>query len=315
MGTSVPPPGFAPAPAPEEPAPLPAPARARGGRTKLLAAVGGLAAVAIAAFLLIGGSGGGGGLGSPVAQAATISSGTAGYRVRMTFDMSAAGTPIVGSGSGVVDLRDHATSVSMAMNFGNDPQVAAVLGGSTMRLRMVMAANQIYVKLPALPSISSFTGGKPWVKVDLSKLSGIPGLSSIGSDPTMSDPSQMLQYLRSQSDVVLNEGHELVDGFETTHYQAEINLGDLIARLGGSAQQALSKLKQLLPSSDLPVDVWIDSAHLVRRISMTIDLGSQTGSSVRETVSEDLSDYGPQSPPALPTPNQVEDLSGLLPRG
>lgn len=259
------------------------------------------------------GSGGGGGLSGPVAQAATVSSSTAGYRMQMTLEMvsSASSAPITGTGSGIVDLRHHATSMSIAMNFGDDPQVTQALGGSTMRMRMVMTGGDIYMKLPGIAAAALSTSGKQWVKLSLDKLAGIPGLSSLESNPTTSDPSQMLQYLRSTSDVVLDEGHQKVDGFETTHYQAEVNLDDLVGKLGGAAQQAAAKLKQLLPSSDLPIDVWIDSAHLVRRIAMTLNLGAATGPSVRETMTADLGDYGPQPPPTPPPADQVQDLSGL----
>ncbi len=319
MSTSVPPPGFVSPEQPRQAVPPPDPDLRLPGRRWKLAAVAAPAAIALAAFLLLGGGGSGGGsaLGGPVAQAATVSSGAAGYRMRMSFQIEtpASPSPITASGSGVVDLRDHATAMSIAMNFGSDPQVTQALGGSTLRMRMVMTGGDIYMKVPAVAAITSLTSGKPWLKLNLVKLAGIPGLSSLESNPTTSDPSQMLQYLRSTSDVVLDEGHQMVDGRETTHYQAEVNLDGLLGKLGGPAQQAAAKLKQLLPSGDLPIDVWIDPAHLVRRIAMTLSLGAATGPSVRETVTADLSDYGPQPQPSPPPADQVQDLSSLASAG
>jgi hypothetical protein len=315
VGTSVPPPGFVPpAPLPEPTLePEPDPERdPLGRRAKLAAAAAAAVAVGVAAFLLLG-SGSGGGLGGPVAQAATVSSSTPGYRMRMSLQMSSSslGAPITATGSAVVDLRHHATSMSIAMNFGDDPQVTQALGGSTMRMRMIMTGGDIYMKLPRIAAAALPASGKQWVELNLDKLAGIPGLSSLENNPTTSDPSEMLQYLRSESDVVLEEGHQMVDGFETTHYQAEVNLDDLVGKLGGAAQQALSKLKQLLPSGDLPIDVWIDSAHLVRRIAMTLNLGLPSGPSVQETVTADLGDYGAQPQQTPPPADQVQDLSGL----
>lgn len=317
MGTSVPPPGFVPQAQPREPTPEPElePERKRdalGKRAKLAAAAAAVVAVGIAAFLLLG-SGSGGGLDGPVAQAATVSSSTPGYRVRMLLKMSSSslGAPITATASGIVDLRNHATSMAMVMNFGDDPQVTQALGGRTMRMRMIMTGRDIYMKLPAITTAALPTSGKPWVQLNLDKLSGIPGLSSLESNPMTSDPTEMLQYLRSESDVVLDEGHQMVDGFETTHYQAEVNLDDLGGKLGGAAQQVLAKLRQLLPSGDLPIDVWIDSAHLVRRIAMTLSLGVSGGPSLEETMAEDLGDYGRQPQPTPPPADQVQDLSGL----
>ena len=315
----MPPPGFSSPAEPPEPAavraPSPAPEGPADRRWKMAAGAGAIIAAAVAAFLALGS--GGSGLSGPVAQAATVSSNTAGYRMHMSVEIasSASSTPITGTGNAIVDLRDHATSMSLALNFGDSSLFAQALGGGTMRLRMIMAGDTIYMKLPAVAASVLPSGGKAWVKLSLSKLAGIPGLSSLTSNPTTTDPSQMLQFLRSGSDVVLNEGRAMVDGFETTHYQSEVSLSQLAGRLGGLAQQAVSKLQQLAPSGDIPIDVWIDSAHLVRRMAVTLALGGAAGPSVRETVTADLSDYGLQPAPVPPPSSDVQDLSSLASGG
>ncbi len=93
-----------------------------------------MAALAGLAFFLFGS--GGTQLSGPIANAATVSSRTAGYRMRMAIDLtsSALGTPLTATGHGVVDLRDQATAMSMVMDLGDDPQVVQQLGGSTMRI-------------------------------------------------------------------------------------------------------------------------------------------------------------------------------------
>jgi hypothetical protein len=53
---------------------------------------------------------------------------------------------------------------------------------------------------------------------------GIPGLSSLLSNPTSSDPSQFLRYLRATSGGVTKVGTQTVDGFQTTEYRAKIAL-------------------------------------------------------------------------------------------
>ena len=124
MSTSVPPPGYVPPPRSEPPqpsGPTPAPTRS-SPRTKLLA--GGLAigVIVCVAFLLFGSSSVQ--LTGPIAQAATVSEGTAGYRMHLTMEMTIPmlAAPITASADGVVDLRDHATSMSMAMDFSALPQ-------------------------------------------------------------------------------------------------------------------------------------------------------------------------------------------------
>ncbi len=320
MSTSVPPPGFSeptPAPASEEQPPpwQPAP-KARRGRPKLLA--GGVAVAVLAAlgFFFLG-SKGTQLNNDPIAQAATLSSNVSGYRMHMSMEMtsSALSSPIIATGRGVVDLRDHATSMSLAMNLGGEPGVVQALGSGTLRMDMITDGTDVYLKLPSGLTAAIPTLGKKWVKIDLSKLSGIPGLSSLTSNPTTSDPSDVLQALRSVSDSVLADGGQRVDGVQTTHYRAELSLDHLADAVPSSdrsaAKQALSGIEQAAGTDEIPIDVWVDGQHLVRRVQMSMDLGSPTAPTMTETVTVDLSDYGPQSPPAIPPAGDVQDLSSL----
>jgi hypothetical protein len=274
-----------------------------------------VAVLAGLAFLLLGS--GGTQLGSPVAQAATLSVTSPGYRVHMWMQTtsSALDAPITVTGTGVADLRDHAIGMSMVMDLGDEPQVTQELGSSTLRVDMVLRGTTAYVKMPATLTDALGASGRPWIKLDLGKLSGIPGLSSLTNGPTTSDPSQSLQMLRSASGSVADLGQQQVDGVPTTHYRLETSVARLADDLPASersiTQKALSMLSQSLPNGDIPIDVWVDSHHLVRRVVTTIDLSLPTGDNLQETVIADYSDYGPQSPPATPPANAVMDLSNL----
>lgn len=252
----------------------------------------------------------------PVAQAATLSSSVAGYRMRMSLEMTSSElSPVTATGKGVVDLRDRATSLSLAMNLGDEPQVVQALGSSTLHMDMVTDGAVVYVKLPSALTSAMAAGGKAWVKIDLTKLAGIPGLSSFGSNPTTSAPSDVLQALRSVSDSVVADGGQRVDGVETTHYRAELSLEHLVGAIPSAdrtaVQQALSTLAQATGTDEIPVDVWVDSQHLVRRFEMSMDLSAPAGPTMTETVKVDLGDYGPQRQPAIPPSDEVQDLSGL----
>ncbi len=274
-----------------------------------------MTALAGLAFFLFGS--GGTQLSGPIANAATVSQRTAGYRMRMAIDLtsSALGAPVTATGRGVVDLRDRATSMSMVMDLGDDPQVVQQLGGSTMRIDTITHGAVVYVKLPAVLTSALTTSGKQWMKVDLAKLSSLPGLSSLASNPTSGDPSHILQSLRSASDTVVNEGRQRVNGVETTHYQAQLSLARLADGLPpaqrAAENQALSTLKKALPAGQFPTDVWIDEHHLVRRVLMTLTLALPNAPSVQETVSVDFGHYGRQRVPAAPPADQVQDLSSL----
>jgi hypothetical protein len=290
-------------------------APARRPRWQLIAAAVGVAVVAGLAFLLFGA--GASSLGSPIAQAATLSSNTPGYRMHMAVQVtsSALSSPVTATGDGVVDLRDHASSMCLTMSLGNDPRVVQALGGSAVRMDMVTEGSAIYVKLPAALTSSLPTSGKQWIEVDLSKLSSVPGLSSLAGNPTASDPRQILQSLRSVSDSVVDEGPQRIGRTATTHYHAQLSFSHLADALPsaerGSFMKALSALQQATATDGLPVDVWIDAHHLVRRVVMALDLNVPTGPSLQETVTVDLEHYGPQRRPAAPASDDVLALNGL----
>jgi hypothetical protein len=310
MGSSAPPPGRFVQLGDEQPS-----WRPRRHRSKLLAGAVAVAVLAALAFLLFGSTGSQ--FGGPIARAATLSSTTAGYRMHMTMEMtsSALSSPITATGRGVVDLRDHATSMSLAMNLGNEPQVIQQLGSSKVRIDTITDGAVVYAKLPSALTSGLGTSGRQWIKVDLAKLSSLPGLSSLASNPTTSDPSNILRSLRSASVSVVNLGHQRVGGFETTHYQAELSLAHLADGLPpaqrSAAAQALSTLQQAIPAGEFPADVWIDAHNLVRRVRMSLAFGLPNGPSTQETVTIDLSHYGRQRPPATPPSDQVLDLSTL----
>ena len=319
VGTSVPPPGYAAEPLAEQPPPVSrvpgAPRRGRPGGRKLIAGGVGLAVLVGLAFLLLGSTGSQ--LTGPIAQAATLSSSTPGYRMHMSIDLTSSGlpAPITGSANGVVDLHDDAASMSLVMNLGDEPQVIQQLGSSTLRMDMIADGPDLYVKLPSALMSELPTAGKQWIEANLSKLAHVPGVSSLGSNPTTSDPSHILQYLESASDSVLNFGPARVDGVETTHYRAYLSLTHLADRVPSAdqaaAQQAISALQQADPTGDIPVDVWIDAHHLVRRVDMTMDLNLPGGQTTDESMTMDMTDYGPQARPAPPSAEQVINLNSL----
>jgi hypothetical protein len=271
----------------------------------LLAAVVGLVVLAFVAF----GSSTNRSL-DPVAQAATASAQTPGFRMRMTLQLSSPALPamITGHGAGRFDLRDH--SGSMRVTIADLPQVGS------LSMREIVSGQTIYIQLPpnltaAMPGL-----GKPWLSVDLSKLSGFPGLSSLESNPGTEDPSQMLEYLRAVSDSVASEGHARVGHIETTHYRAQLDLDRVAGALPSDQQSAAAKaitaLEQQTNLHSFPVDVWVDAHHLVRRMRITVAASLPSGQSLDETATFDFTHYGPQPEPALPPASDVENLNGLL---
>ncbi len=234
----------------------------------------------------------------------------------MEMTSSELASPLTLSGTGIVDLRDRSTAMSLAIDLGDDPQAIQVLGSNTLRLQMVTNGGVLYLKLQGAATASLPTSGKQWLELDVGKLKSFPGFSSLGTSPSMQDPSHMLQTLESESSNTVNEGKQYVDGSDTTHYRAYLNLGQLAGNLSPSqqaaAQEAISILEQATKSQELPVDVWVDAHGFVRRMVMTVDLALPNGGSMQETVTADFSDYGAQPRPAPPPSDEVQDIGALL---
>jgi hypothetical protein len=327
VSASIPPPGYMPQPSAQglggiRPAADAAPESTRRRsphRARLPILVAGLV-IAIGAAIgatLVGSSGSP--IDSAVAQAATTSSSTAGYRmsIRVAVSSPALAAPVTLDGDGVVDLRHHATDLALSADLSQIPQAAQQLGTGTLRLDMIVSGSQIYMKLPQvlLNAAAPVLGDKPWLKVNLSGLPGVPGASSLWNNPTMSDPSHILDYLRASADSVTNEGQENVNGVPTTHYLAALSLSRLPDSLPpadrAAVQKGLSGLAQAMHGEDLPMEVWIDAHHLVRRIVMSINATGASEASMRETMTADFSHYGPQTQPQIPSADQVQDLTSV----
>lgn len=329
MSTSIPPPGYeplrtygpiatpdaAPAATPDTAPAVSLPARRRTGRSKLLAGGLVLAAAVGMVFMLLGSTNSQ--ATDPIAQAATLSSSAPGYRMNVNVAMSLPGlsAPVTASGTAVVDLRDDALSMTVGIDLSQIPGAAQALGSSTMEMRGVLENGVMYMRFPAAVAehVPGF-GGKQWIRIELAKVVGMPGLSSLGDDPAMSDPSRMLEYLRAASSSLTDEGQQQVDGVLTTHYRAELSLNRIANSVPvadrAAVQRALSSLAQATHVQSLPFDVWIDAHHLVRRVVISLSVPSATGT-IQETVTGDVSDYGPQPRPTPPPADQVANLASL----
>ena len=300
---------------PAGPDPIPsggAAAKPTAGRRRIVGLGLAVVAIAIVVFVLVSSTST---KLDPVAQAATRSANAPGYRARISMVMSSPSLPggITMTGGGVVSSSAHAASISMTMTLPNLPAVTSQLGGDSLQITEILRGTTVYVELPqALASKLPFS--KRWLSVNVLKAAGVQGLSSLsgGLGAGSSDPSQFLQYLRAASDSVVATGHARVDGYDTTHYQAQVDFGKVADALPAAErpaiQRALTMLGQQAQLGTIPVDVWIDRSHLVRRIGMTLNMTIK-GTSMSAQIVEDLSDYGPQPTPAPPPADQVQQLN------
>jgi hypothetical protein len=311
MSTSVPPPEIPqppgdPSPLASSPSPAPAGAPARRPPMKLLGS-GLLVVVLVVLALVIFGSSSNNAV-DPIAVAATQSSNSPGFRMLLSMRIGSAALPAAVTGQGSGSFSTHARTGSMSLTVG-----VPTSSGATHSIRMteILDGPSVYVQLPS--SLMSGLGsvGKKWIAVNIAKVSGIPALSSLESNPASSNPSEMLQYLKAASGSVSNEGHQVVDGFSTTRYHANIEISKIPDAVPASeraaAEQAMAQLKKLANIDQIPVTVWVDAHHLVRRMAMTIT-ATASGQTINEAITIDIPQYGPQPAPTIPPASEVANV-------
>lgn len=211
-------------------------------------------------------------------------------------DFKIVGPSVAGSGSGVFDTgADRSGQLSMKVN----------LQGSQVPVDSIIAGNLLYLRSSAFQQLG-LSGDKAWVKLDLGQLAkqrGIDLSSFAAASPT---PASALSYLRGTSNV-REVGTEKVNGVDTTHYKATVDLARAAARSTGSTRQALRRVIQANGSRKLPIEVWVDGKGFIRKLRYAQRSG---GNAVRLTMN--LHDYGPPVEIKPPPADSVVDLQKVL---
>jgi hypothetical protein len=253
-------------------------------------------------------------------RAAYVSGSSPGTKIKMSMQETVPGTGQVNlTADGTFSSASH--EGAMTMDMGLPASAAAVTGAGSLKMQVVIVGQTFYMKLP--PALASkVPGGKPWWKINLSqagKLAGIPGLSSLmNGTSNLTDPGQYVNFLRATSNgSVKNLGSETIDGMQTTHYRAQLDFAKLPnavpANERAAAQQLVTALqKRGVAPHGLPVDAWIDSKNLVRRVQMNYAQPLPNSQTANVAIKVDYLDYGPQPSPTVPPPSQTLDLLKLL---
>jgi hypothetical protein len=277
-----------------------------------------LSAAALGAALAIAGCGGsssdsGKATTASLTRAADVSTSAAGYKFDMTMRETVENQTIDVTASGSASAATHDMSMDMKMNSPSSQETG------TLQMQAVEHAGTIYYKLP--PALTSkLPTGKPWVSISFAQIgqaAGIPGYGSlINSSSSESDPGQYLNFLRATADgTVTNLGQETLNGVATTHYHADVDLANLAKAEPASDQAAAGQLVALMQKygagTQLPVDVWIDGANLVRRIKLGYNL-TVKGDPVTIDMTMDLRSYGTQPTPTVPSPDKTTNLLSLI---
>jgi hypothetical protein len=263
-----------------------------------------LALVPMALALAACGGGGGGALSlDPVASAATKTAKSGGEHMtfRVRIRPPGPGPSLSITGSGDFDAAKHVGRASL--QFSGLPQLRGpaeeILDGSV-----------VYVRFPFLEG--RLPSGKHWLKLDLAKQARAMGVDFNALQSSTSDPTQMVRYLEAASTGVEKIGPARVAGAATTHYSATVDF-DKLARARPNEKSSIKRLEQLTGVKYVPVDVWIDRDHYVRRVKESIEMHllGPGGATTRMVMSYELSGFGTHVDASPPPGNEVVDASSL----
>jgi hypothetical protein len=155
------------------------------------------------------------------------------------------------------------------------------------------------------------SAAKPWVKVDVGRISQQRGLDLRSLLKTSPTPTSALAYLRGSRGRVEKIGNDTVSGVATTHYKVTVDLEQAAARANGEARKSLREVIRLGGVKKLPFDVWLDGDGYVRKMVYA----EQSGRGAAARVSMVLHDFGSRVTIERPPSDKVVDFTSILQQG
>jgi hypothetical protein len=236
----------------------------------------------------------------PVAQAAeTTSSQKGGIALTMKGGAEVAGQKVPIEGSGTVDRAGKSGTFSFTTS----------VSGQSMKIDQIIKDRVIYMSSPLF---SQLPGGKKWVKLDLDAELAKQGvdLDALGGGTTQ-DPAAALEYLKGAGPSK-ELGTEPTNGTKTTHYHVDADLSKVAAKAkDADGRKAIEKLIQVSGVKTMPIDVWVDGDHLVRREHIAYE-GQEQGQKAKFDFTMDFTKYGVDVDAKAPPADQTTDFSELL---
>jgi hypothetical protein len=261
-----------------------------------------------------------------LASAATKSTGTPSMKTELSVTMLSSKLPggrLDMTADGALDNTNHRMDIRLDMSkFATGLGAgAAALGSPSDWIGEEVGDFDggraiVYMKLPVLTRL--LPGGKPWIKMDLNEVGKQAGIDISQLTQFANNPAQMVDWLRAASGDVTTVGTETVDGVPTTHYRATVDIDkypDLVPAENREAmRKAVDALKKAAHVSSFPMHVWVGKDGLVRQVRTVLTETIQ-GQTVNIVTSERFYDFGTPVEIALPSDDQVTDISSLTTGG
>ncbi len=289
--------------------PVPATTSPNGGRRRpfaLAAAVVGVVALGVGAFVTLTGGANDDGVAEPYSLIAAAES-TVNART-VEFDLSvsagdAAEVTVSGAVDNESDLLSVTTDFGSLLALGDMP---VPIGDSEMTVLFDGSTDVVYLDAGALAGF--LPDGTGWVSVDLAVLADENGQSLDELQGELGfDPSDIAESLLD-TDSAVAVGTETIDGVEVQRYEVTVDIAAAIAAVPqADLDEALGDLD--VPEIDVPdtivYDVWVTADNDLRRVAFDTEIAGQTiGMQLDMTTSD--------QPLDIEIPTDAFDLTALL---
>lgn len=210
----------------------------------------------------------------------------------------------------VETLTDHAESKTVSIPATGEVDFSS--GGA--RLDMTISGQQVSVVSSqgalymSTPAVSKAVPGKSWVSVPLSNASSTEGGALGGADPT-----QMLQILASQGNVVSPLGPSTIDGVSVQGYSVLVNKSVVETDLesSGAPPALVQSAEQVLKSvGEIIFKAYVDSNNQLKAMDYSMEVPGASG--VMLFAQATFSDYGAPVAVTPPPASQVVSFEQFL---
>lgn len=270
----------------------------RGGRSLAALALGGagvLAAAGCGTQVATAGPAPSAGLAAAVTRTTAQTA-----RIAVTTTMQMQGMTMLFTESGAFDFARSRGSLSMSSPVG---------------FTEVFVPPKMYIKMPAGAG-ASLPKGKSWIAAGMPGDVAASGLGVALPGPfggVSGDPADLLASLTAISGSVTKRGTATIRGVPVTEYRVDTDLAKAAARVPGWERASFKEFAQSLGAGTIPVDVWVDSQHLVRRMREALHMPEQghTPAGTVVTQTTDFYDFGVPVRVSAPPAAEVASLPQL----
>jgi hypothetical protein len=250
----------------------------------------------------------GGGDGGKKAQAGASTSGKTGLAAEQVLGTASQKAGAIKSFKATISSDTIASGQHVKMTgrlsyrLSPEPAMRMIVSGMSVNgkesggFEEILLGDSVYMKMPAL---SQQTGGKPWIKMSLSKIGAQSGIDikSLLNQSKQADPSANVRMLAASKD--LNKvGSEAVGGAQTTHYKGSYSVQDALAKLSGDQRAAMQQMIAKSGLKTMDFDVWLDDQQLPRKMTVKTPAGSQVQTTNTMTYSGFNQPVSISAPPA-----------------